>query len=239
MIRYLAALALSISLAGCASKYRVDAYEAPSAHLDKQASFYVVLPADGHYGSTVYAGSGATAAQAVASALSVHVDKAVIGMTAGEELDAALAEARQRTLTHVFMTTILNWEDRATEWSGIPDKVTLKFAVMVDTPVRTGHHGIALFNHERQLIWGYGTDNLQLPPGEHEFSYAFPMLPLRPGSYTWLVSLYDDAEQLDFWECAPEMVVATEPVAHKRDEWSGLLNLPTDFSVLSKVERSV
>ena len=121
---------------------------------------------------------------------------------------------------------------------GTMGSVTLKFAVMVDTPVRTGHHGIALFNHERQLIWGYGTDNLQLPPGEHEFSYAFPMLPLRPGSYTWLVSLYDDTEQLDFWECAPEMVVATEPVAHKRDEWSGLLNLPTDFSVLSKVERS-
>jgi len=125
----LAALALSISLAGCASKYRVDAYEAPSAHLDKQASFYVVLPADGHYGSTVYAGSGATAAQVVASALLVHVDKAVIGTTAGEDLDAALAEARQRTLTHVFMATILNWEDRATEWSAISDKVTLKLAV--------------------------------------------------------------------------------------------------------------
>src|SRR5882672_9825536 len=119
---------------------------------------------------------------------------------------------------------------------GTTGSVSLKFAVMVNTPVRMGHHGIALFNHDRQLIWGYGTDNLQLPPGEHNFSYVFPMLPLRPGSYTWLVSLYDDTEQLDFWECAPEMVVATEPVAHKRDEWSGLLNLPTDFSVLSKVE---
>jgi lipopolysaccharide transport system ATP-binding protein len=121
---------------------------------------------------------------------------------------------------------------------GTMGSVSLKFAVIVNTPVRMGHHGIALFNHERQLIWGYGTDNLQLPLGEHNFSYKFPMLPLRPGSYTWLVSLYDEAEQLDFWECVPEMVVATEPVAHRRDEWAGLLNIPTNFSVLSKVERS-
>jgi hypothetical protein len=129
LIRIVAAVVLSISLAGCASKYRVDAYEAPTTHLDKQASFYVVLPEDGRYGATVYPGSGATTAQAVTAALLVHVDKAVVGTTAGEDLDAALAQAKQRALTHVFVTTILNWEDRATEWSGIPDKLTLKFAV--------------------------------------------------------------------------------------------------------------
>jgi hypothetical protein len=129
LIRYLAALALSISLSGCASKYRVDTYEAPIAHLDKQASFYIVLPADGRYGAIVYPGSGATTAQAVSNALLMHVDKTVIGTTTGEESDAALIQARQRTLTYVFVATILNWEDRATEWSGIPDKITLKFAV--------------------------------------------------------------------------------------------------------------
>jgi hypothetical protein len=123
------ALIFSLSLAGCASKYRVDAYEAPIAHLDRQASFYVALPEDGRYGSTIYPGSGATTAQAVETALAVHVDKVVIGTTADEDLDAALAQARQRALTHVFMTTILNWEDRATEWSGIPDKITLKYSV--------------------------------------------------------------------------------------------------------------
>ncbi|MGH6881814.1 MAG: DUF4823 domain-containing protein [Hypericibacter sp.] len=125
----MAALMLSLSLAGCASKYRVDAYEAPAAQLDKQSSFYVVLPEDGRYGATVYPGSGATTAQAVASALLIHVDKAVIGTTAGEDLNAALAQAQQRDLSYVFVTTILNWEDRATEWSGIPDKLTLKYAV--------------------------------------------------------------------------------------------------------------
>jgi lipopolysaccharide transport system ATP-binding protein len=116
--------------------------------------------------------------------------------------------------------------------------VTLKFAVRINQPVRMGHHGIALYNNDRQLMWGYATDNLQLPAGEHDFSYTFPMLPLRPGPYTWLVTLYDEAELLDSWDCVPEMVVATEPVAHKMDEWAGLLNIPSNFSVLSKVERS-
>jgi lipopolysaccharide transport system ATP-binding protein len=113
--------------------------------------------------------------------------------------------------------------------------VTVKFAVQVNVPVRMGHHGIALYNHERQLLWGHAADNVQLPLGEHEFSYTFPMLPLRPGSYTWLVSLYDEAELLDSWDCVPEMVVATEPLAHKRDEWAGVLNIPSDFRILSKV----
>jgi lipopolysaccharide transport system ATP-binding protein len=116
--------------------------------------------------------------------------------------------------------------------------VTVKFVVQVNIPVRTGHHGIALYNHDRQLIWGYATDDLQLPSGEHEFSYAFPMLPLRPGSYTWLVSLYDEAELLDSWDCIPPMLVATEPAAHKRDEWAGVLNIPSEFSVLSRVVKS-
>jgi lipopolysaccharide transport system ATP-binding protein len=116
--------------------------------------------------------------------------------------------------------------------------VMVKFVVQVNVPVRVGHHGIALFNHDRQLMWGHAADNIHLFAGEHEFAYAFPILPLRPGSYTWLVSLYDGTELLDSWDCVPEMILATEPIAHKRDEWAGVLNIPSEFSVLSKVEKS-
>jgi lipopolysaccharide transport system ATP-binding protein len=116
--------------------------------------------------------------------------------------------------------------------------VTLRFIVQVNEHLRTGHHGIALYNHDRQLMWGYATDKVHLPVGEHDFCYNFPVLPLRPGSYTWLVTLYDEFELLDSWDSVPEMVVATEPVAHMLDECAGLLNIPTNFCVLSKVERS-
>ncbi len=132
-MKYLIALVLAVSLTGCVSKYRLDSYEAPTSHISKDASFYVTLPADGQYSATTYAGSGSATAQAVSNALLVHVRKTVIGTSPGEDLEASLAQAKQQSLTHVLRTTILNWEDRATEWSGIPDKITLKFEVY-ETP---------------------------------------------------------------------------------------------------------
>lgn len=126
--KFVLALAL-VMLCGCVSKYRLDAYTAPTAHLDKSASFYVSLPEDGEYGSTVYPNSGAATAQALRTALLTHVDKVVVGTVKGEELTSAIAQAKQQGLTNVVQTSILNWEDRATEWSGIPDKITLKMAI--------------------------------------------------------------------------------------------------------------
>src|SRR5882757_4914674 len=32
--------------------------------------------------------------------------------------------------------------------------VTIKFALQVNTPIRHGHHGVALYNHNREIIWG-------------------------------------------------------------------------------------
>lgn len=127
--RYLVAVLLAFSLAGCSSKHRIDAYEAPSSRLDSHASFYVALPEDGRYGGTVYPGSGEATAHAVSTALLLHVDKVVRGSAAGEDLESALFEAERLNLSYVVHTSILNWEDRATEWSGIPDKITLKLAV--------------------------------------------------------------------------------------------------------------
>jgi len=132
----------------------------------------------------------------------------------------------------------VSWQvgDRAGEGSHVLDTTgpfSLRFLLQVPKPIRRGHHGIALFNQERQLIWGTATDDIQLHIGEHELWYSFPTLPLRPGAYTWLVSLYDGGELLDAWECTPDMVVATEPLTHNRDEWAGLLNLPSVFTVRS------
>src|SRR5277367_4034254 len=69
--------------------------------------------------------------------------------------------------------------------------VTVRFLVEVHKPVREGHHGIALRNVDNQLIWAWATNDVALAVGEHMFSYSFPMLPVRPGPYSWHVSLYD------------------------------------------------
>jgi lipopolysaccharide transport system ATP-binding protein len=109
--------------------------------------------------------------------------------------------------------------------------IALKFVVQVTSAVHMGHHGVTLYNHDRQLIWGWAVDNVELEPGVHELRYSFPMLPLRPGPYSWAVSLYEEGQLLDAWECLPEMIVATENFQHRYDHWSGVLNIPSKFSI--------
>jgi lipopolysaccharide transport system ATP-binding protein len=117
--------------------------------------------------------------------------------------------------------------------------VAVKFVVKVNHPIRDGHHGVALFNHQNELMWAWAANHLQLESGDHEFSYTFPMLPLRPGVYFWHVSLYDEGNLLDVWLCLPEMLIATEAHQHPLDNWNGILNVPfvfksTHFQVDSK-----
>jgi ABC-type polysaccharide/polyol phosphate transport system ATPase subunit len=109
--------------------------------------------------------------------------------------------------------------------------VTVRFIVQVNRELRRGHHGVALFNMDRQLMWAWAKDDVRMEPGLHSFTYTFPTLPLRPGAYAWQVSLWEDRELLELWDCLPEMNIATEVFQHPRDEWNGLLNVPCDFSI--------
>jgi hypothetical protein len=109
-------------------------------------------------------------------------------------------------------------------------EVTIHFDLLIADVIRRGHHGVALFSANRELIWGKAIDGIQLMPGVHRISYTFPYLPLRPGPYYWQVSLWED-DLLDLWDCLPEMVVETANLQHPRDEWSGLLNVPSEVCI--------
>jgi lipopolysaccharide transport system ATP-binding protein len=109
--------------------------------------------------------------------------------------------------------------------------VMIRFQVKVLEKIQRAVHGIALFNSDRQLVWGSASYDLTLEPGTNSLSYEFGSLPLRPGPYTWLVSLFDDSGELDMWDAIPEMVVATKSYQHTQDEWCGVLNLPARLSI--------
>jgi len=66
---------------------------------------------------------------------------------------------------------------------------------------------------------------------------VFAMLPCDQAPIPWLVSLYQDDDEIDVWECIPEMIVATESLQHKEDHWSGVLNIPSKFSVTPEAEK--
>jgi hypothetical protein len=112
---------------------------------------------------------------------------------------------------------------------------TLTFTVEVRERVCRGHHGIALYNRDNQLMWGRATENLVLEAGRQQIVYTFPILPLPPGPYRWSVSLYEmqgGHEELDAWDCSPEMIAATPNYQHRVDHWNGLLNVPSQIEVL-------
>jgi ABC-type polysaccharide/polyol phosphate transport system ATPase subunit len=104
-----------------------------------------------------------------------------------------------------------------------------RFVLKVTRPISYGVHGIALFGPERQLMWGTATSDLYLEAGVHHLTYRLPTLPIRPGNYSWQVSLYEDGKLIDLWDCSPELIVATTPRTHPRDEWAGVLNIPYEF----------
>ncbi len=115
--------------------------------------------------------------------------------------------------------------------------VHVQFHIEIGEPLRRAHHGIALYNSERQLMWAWAADGLDLEAGQHLFAHQFPTLPLRPGAYSWQVSLWQDQNLMDLWDCLPEMIIATEVYQHARDEWNGVLNVPTSFAVRQEAEK--
>ncbi|MGA2237027.1 MAG: polysaccharide ABC transporter ATP-binding protein [Terriglobales bacterium] len=114
------------------------------------------------------------------------------------------------------------------------EPVTIRIALEVQRPIAKAMHGIALYNHEQQLIWSKAPQKLALESGEYALDHTFPMLPLRPGLYTWAVTLYDDGKLVDGWNCEPEMNVVTESYQTPFDEWTGILNIPSNFE--AKIE---
>src|SRR6185437_9336481 len=108
--------------------------------------------------------------------------------------------------------------------------VTIRISLGVDRPMNSAKHGIALYNHEQQLIWALPLQEVMLEPGEYTLDHTFPMLPVRAGLYTWLVTLYDrEKAEIDKWYCEPDLVVATESLQAPLDQWTGVLNLPSCF----------
>ena len=81
----------------------------------------IALPKDGQYGETVYAGSGNMVRLAVINCLS---SKGLLVVTTDE---AGVAVAK-RAEVHKWQVKpiILEWEDRATEWSGKPDRIRIE-----------------------------------------------------------------------------------------------------------------
>lgn len=134
----------------------------------------------------------------------------------------------------ISQTRFLNWEiagqhgDNRHLLNNL-EPVTIRITLEVERPIAKALHGIVLYNNEQQLIWSEAPQKLAFAAGEYTLDHTFPMLPLRPGYYTWAVTLYGDDSPVDSWSCQPEMSVATENYQTPCDQWMGVLKLPSNF----------
>ena len=152
-------LGLVLVIAGCADSHSVSSL-GTHERLSPNSTVYVSVPTDGRYGNINYAGSGQTTAQTVASAFARHVDRVEVGASV-ETLEKAQASAQVLNADYIVVPQILHWEDRATEWSGIPDRVEVKVTVRDAQSGRTlasavvgGKSGLATFggDHPQDLL---------------------------------------------------------------------------------------
>ena len=112
------------------------------------------------------------------------------------------------------------------------DPVAVTFTLEVLQPLSRARHGIALLSPSGQNLWATAIVDLDLMPGVYQLVHTIPGLAVQPGPYYWQVSVYTDTGMIDLWDCLPETVIATDPVTHYRDEYTGLLNLPSEFQCL-------
>jgi len=126
---------------------------------------------------------------------------------------------------------IVNPENTSPHALDVVGPVTVRFTLKLNEPIKHGVHGITLYNADRQMLWSWAAYELSLDAGTHDFIYDFPLLPLKPGIYTWMVSFWDREELIDMGDLVPEFHVVIPSFQHPRDEWCGLLNLPSGFTV--------
>lgn len=161
-MRLIHAVLAVLLIAGCADTHTLTRSGGSQAavSLQRQSSAYVAVPPDGRYEATLYMGSGAMTAQAVATAFGPYLSKVVMGNKVESE-EQALASAKAGGFGYLLVPQILHWEDRATEWSALPDVATVKLSVLsastgalLDSVVIDGKSGLATLggDHPQDLL---------------------------------------------------------------------------------------
>lgn len=117
----------AILLAGCSAKYSTNNIQERTEHLVKNVSVVISQPTDGVYDTHTYSGSGRATADAVKAAFLRHSDNVTVFADCDDV--TCLKANHSVSRGYYVVPQILHWEDRATEWSGIPDKIEVKITV--------------------------------------------------------------------------------------------------------------
>jgi hypothetical protein len=115
---------LTVFCAGCATTYeQFGAYR--HQPLNPGTPAFVAMPEDGRCGKENYHGSGAITAAVVTAEFARWLQPIHVAERPGTVAEN-LERARGAGCVYLIVPEILHWEDRATEWSGRPDRLEVR-----------------------------------------------------------------------------------------------------------------
>jgi len=122
-------IAIAVLSASCVHKYKVPEPTSAQHPISGRARGVLVTPENGRDDrGASYPGSGGWVASALSGALRYKGVEVSIA-PAPAELGTLLASAREQTADALVVPEIRSWSDRLTEWSGIPDRITIRIQV--------------------------------------------------------------------------------------------------------------
>ncbi len=126
-MRFFSLVLFVIFLPGCTATYKQNLLVEPNTKLDPRKAVVIATPSNGSYGSKEYPASGKTTAQIIRSSFAQHTDNIIVSTDCSDL--TCLQSLNSNNTDYYVIPEILHWEDRATEWSGIPDKVEVKISI--------------------------------------------------------------------------------------------------------------
>lgn len=111
-------------LAACQSDaglYQTQVLTPPEAPLSRSREVVIQMPADGSFRGAVYYGSGRDSGNALQRSFAEFASKA--------SLVRCVPGACDRGSGYFVVAQVLNWEDRATGWSGNRDRIAMKVTI--------------------------------------------------------------------------------------------------------------
>ncbi len=168
MLRITLYALVAVFVVACASKQTIQSDASGGAKLDPAQTAFVTTPENGRYGAQIYHGSGGTTAQIIAGAFARYLKDVHVGHR-HQNRDEAIASAREECAEILIEPRILHWEERATEWSGLPDRISVLVAVI---DVQSGTEIDRATIDGRSSWWTLGGDHPQdlLPKPAKEYA---------------------------------------------------------------------
>lgn len=118
---------LQTMMFGCTATYQQNTLTLQNEKFTTERSVIIATPKDGFYADQKYPNSGKMTASAVRESFAKFAHSTLI-IPECKDLEC-LSKSKPNILNYYVVPEILHWEDRATEWSGIPDSIEIKISI--------------------------------------------------------------------------------------------------------------